>query len=106
MAIETVGAVNFFGGTAAARDNRQGRFVLDLLTGLLVALGLFRADGRRRPQRVQPFFDDLASGDVAAGDSEVQRTAFIVDNVMDLFGAPGGALAGRTLSARSCAITR
>ena len=45
LAIETLGAVRFLGGIAAARDDRQSAFVFDMLTRLFAVIGLVRADG-------------------------------------------------------------
>jgi hypothetical protein len=45
LAIETLGAVSFLGGIAAARDDRQSAFVFDLLTRLFAVISLVRADG-------------------------------------------------------------
>jgi hypothetical protein len=100
LAIEALGAVGFL-GCIAARDHRQGTFVFDLL-----------ARGQPWSRRVQHFLDDLTVVDLAAGDGEVQRTAFTVDNGMDFRGPAAAADANRLLFlppfpplAQRCAFT-
>jgi len=112
LTIETPGTVGFLGGIAAARDDRQGAFVFDLLTRLFAVIGLFRADGQRRSRRVQHFFDDLTIVDLAASDGEVQRAAFAVDNGMNFRGPAAATDADRLLFlppfpplAQRCAFT-
>src|SRR5262249_47040315 len=91
LAIETLGAIGFLGGTAAARDDRQGALVLDLLTRFFAVIGLVRAHGQSRSRRVKHLFDDLASVDLPAGDGEAQRPAFAIEGGMDFRRSPPAA---------------
>jgi len=112
LAIETLGAIGFLGGVAAARDDRQGALILDLLTRFFAVIGLVRAHGQGRSRRVKHFFDDLAVVDLAARDGEVQRTAFAIDSGMDFRRSPAAADADRLIFlppfpplAQRCAFT-
>ena len=82
-AIEALRTRGFFACIAAARNHRQGTFVLDLLTRFFAVVGFIRAHRQRRSRGVQYFFDDLTVVDLAAGYDEVQRTAFVINSGMD-----------------------
>ena len=63
-AIEALGTVAFLCSVAAARDDRQGTFVLDPLAYIGAIVSLVRCDGERRPGDVEQFqsADELAGG--------------------------------------------
>ena len=83
-------AVGLFDGVAAAGNDRQGPFVLDLLANLLAVIGFISGNDIRCARRLQNLFDDLAVVNVAASEDEVQRTALAVDDRVD-FCAPAAA---------------
>lgn len=80
LAVDAFGAIGFDLVGAAARDDGQGTFILDLLTHLFAVVGLVAGDGERRPGRREDIFDNLTVMDLSAGDNEVQRPAFAVDD--------------------------
>lgn len=82
--VDALGAVGLLGGVAAAGNDRKRAFVFDLLTNFLAVIGFVGGDGERRPGGVEDLFDDLAVVNLAAGQREVQRTAFAVDRRVDL----------------------
>ena len=89
-AVEALGAIGFLDGIAAARNDGQGAVVLDRLADFLVVVGLVRGDGERRPWGIEHRGDDLAVMDLTAGDDEIQRPAFAIDDRVD-FRAPAAA---------------
>jgi len=86
--VNPLGTIGFLGSGAAAGNDRQSPFVFDLLADLLAVVGLVCGDGERQVWGVQNLFDDLAVMDLTAGDDEVQRTAFAVDDRVDFRAAP------------------
>jgi len=82
--VDALGTIGFFGGVAAAGDNRHGAFVGDLATNFVAVIGLVGGDGQRRPGGVQNVFDDLTVMDLPARQREVQRAALAVDGRVDL----------------------
>ena len=85
--IKALGTIGFLGGIAAARDDRQGAFILDLLADLLAVVGLVGRDGEWRLGSIEHVTDDLAVVDLAARHREVQRPALAIDDGMDFRGA-------------------
>ena len=85
--VKALGTVSFLGGVATVGDDRQGPFILDLLTHFLAVVGLVRSDGERRFGSVQHLFYDLAVMDMPARQSEVQWSAFAIDNRVDFRGS-------------------
>jgi len=83
LSVETLWAVGFPGGVAAARDDRQGSLVLDLLTHFLAVVGFVAGYGQRCSGNVEDLANDLAVVNLAAGYDEVQRTTFAVDKRVD-----------------------
>jgi len=86
-AINALGTIGFLEGGVAARDDRQGTFVLDLLAHFFAVVGLVCRDSQRRSGRVQDLFDNLAVMHLSARHHEAQRPTFAVDNRMDLCGS-------------------
>ena len=97
LPIEALGTIGFPGGVAAAGNDRQSAFVLDLLTHFLAVVSLVGGDGERRSGRVQHVLDDLAVVDLSACYREVQRAAFAVDDRVDFRGATAPADADRLI---------
>ena len=81
--VNSLGTIGFFGSGAAARDDRQSPFILDLLTHPLTVVSLVGRDCERRVCRVQNLFDDLAVMDLTARHDEVQRATFAIDDRVD-----------------------
>src|SRR4029078_11522734 len=50
--VEALGAIGFLGGIAAARDDRQGAFIFNLLTHLLAVVGFVGCNSEWRLGRV------------------------------------------------------
>ena len=96
-AIKALGTIGFLEGGVAARDDRQGTFVLDLLADLFAVVGLVGGDRERRSRRVQDLFDDLAVMHLSASHREAQRPTFAVDNRVDLRGSTATADADRLI---------
>ena len=63
----------------------------------MAVISLVGRDGERRLGCVQHFADDLAVMDLSARHDEVQRTAFAVDQRVDLRGAAAAADADRLI---------
>lgn len=61
------GAIGFLGGIAAARDDRQGAFILDLLKHFLAVVSLVGGNREWRSGRVENICNDLAVVDLSAG---------------------------------------
>lgn len=95
--VNPLGAIGFLGGGAAAGDDRQSPFILDLLAHLLAVVGLVGGNGERRVCRVQNLFDNLAVMDLTARHDEVQRAAFAIDDRVDFRAAPATADADRLI---------
>lgn len=95
--INALGTIGFLGGIAAAGDDGQGAFILDLLTHVLAVVSLVGCDGQWRFGSVQYPFDDLTVMDMSARQSEVQRPAFAIDTGVDFCGAPATADADRLI---------
>ena len=89
--VKAFGTIGFLGGIAAAWNDRQGAFILDLLTHFLAVVSLVGGDGEWRSGRVEHIINDLAVMNLPAGHDEVQRTALAVDNRMDFRGATAAA---------------
>src|SRR6476661_1883644 len=70
--VKALGTIGFLRGIAAARNDGQGAFILDLLTYLLAVVGLVGGNGERRLRNIEHIADDLAVMDLAPGDGEVQ----------------------------------
>jgi hypothetical protein len=85
--IKAFGTIGFLGGIVATGDNRQGAFILDLLTDFLAVVSLVGGDGQWRSGRVEHVANDLTVVDLAARHHEVQRTALAVDDDVDFRGA-------------------
>jgi len=85
--VEALGAIGFLGGIAAARDDRQGAFIFNLLTHLLAVVGFVGCNSEWRLGRVEYVADDLTVVNLAARHRKVQRAALAVDNGMDFRGA-------------------
>ena len=69
--VKALGTIGFLGGIAAARDDRQGAFILDLLPHFLAVVGLVGGNGQWRSGRVENLGNDLAVVDLAARHHEV-----------------------------------
>jgi hypothetical protein len=95
--LKALGTIGFSGGIAAARDDRQCAFILDLLTYLLAVVGLVGRNGQWRLGSVEHVADDLAVMDLATRDGEVQRAALAIDNGVDFRGATAAADADRLI---------
>src|SRR5208282_5947013 len=95
--VKALGTIGFLGRIAAARDDRQGAFILDLLADFLAVIGLVGGDRQWRSGRVEHLANDLAVVDLATRYREVQRTAFAVDDSVDFRGAAAAADADRLL---------
>ena len=95
--VEAFGAISFLVSIAAARDDRQGAFILDLLSDFLAVVSLIGSDGEWWPWRVEHICNDLAVMDLSAGHGKVQRAALAVDNRMDFCGAATAADADRLI---------
>ena len=80
-----------------AGDDGQDAFIFDLLADFRAVISLVGGDGDRWLGRVQNVGDDLAVMDLAAGDDEVQRAPFAVDDRVDLRAAPTPADADRLI---------
>lgn len=97
LAIEALGAVGFPGCVAAAGNDGQSPFVLDLLTRSLAIVCLVAGNGERLFRRVQHVFDDLTVVDLSARHCEVQRPTFAVDDCVDFRRSPAPADADRLI---------
>jgi hypothetical protein len=84
LSVDALGSIGFLDGIAAAGDDRQGTFVLDLLAGFLAVVGLVGTDGERRPWRVENLLHDLTLVDLTVYHRAVQRAALGVDRRVDL----------------------
>lgn len=91
LAVDAFGAIGFDLVGAAAGDDGQGTIVRDLLADFLAVIGFVSRDGERRPGRREDIFDNLTVMDLAAGDDEVQRPAFAVDDGVELRAPPTAA---------------
>jgi hypothetical protein len=110
--VEALGTVGFLGCIAAAGDDRQGAFVLDLVAHFLAIVSLIGGDGERRSGRVEHLADDLAVMHLSARHREVQRAAFAVDDRVNLRRAAAAADPDRLIAlppfaplAARCAFT-
>ncbi len=81
--VEPLGTIGFLGGIAAAWDNRQSAFVLDLLAHMLAVVGFVGGDSEGRLWRIEHVSNDLTVMDLATGYGEVQWPAFAVDDGVD-----------------------
>src|SRR5476651_1553893 len=70
-AVNSLGTIGFSDGVAAAGDDRQSPFILDLLAYPLAVVSLVGGDGERRAWCVQNLFDYLAVMDLTARHGEV-----------------------------------
>jgi hypothetical protein len=86
--VNSLGTIGFSDGVAAARNDRQGPFIFDLLAHPLAVVSLVGGNGQRRAWGVQNLFDNLAVMDLTAGHDEVQRTALAIDDRVDFRAAP------------------
>ena len=84
--VKALGTIGFFGRIGAARDDRQGAFILDLLTHLLAVVGFVGRDGEWRLGCVEHVTDHLTVMDLSARDSEVQRATLAIDDGVDFCG--------------------
>jgi hypothetical protein len=91
LSVEALRTIGFRGGGAAARDDRQGGFVLDLLADFRTVVGFVGGDRERRFRRLEEVADDLTVVDLTACYDEVQRAAFAVDDRVNLRGATAAA---------------
>ncbi len=64
--IEALGTVGLLGGVAAAGNNRQSAFILDLLAHFRAVVGLVGGDGQWRSGRVEHVANDLTVVDLPA----------------------------------------
>ena len=85
--IKAFGTIGFLGGIAAARDDRQGTFIFDLLTDLLAVVGFVSRDGEWRLGSIKNVTDHLAVVNLAARHRKVQRPPLTIDDGMDFRGA-------------------
>ena len=95
--VKALGTIGFLRGIAAARDDRQGAFILDLLAHLLAVVGLVGGNGERRLRNIEHIADDLAVMDLAPGDGEVQWPALAIDDGVDFRGATAATDADRLI---------
>ena len=69
--IKSLRAIRLGGGVAAARDDRQGAFILDLLTNLFAVVGFVGGDGQRQFWRVEYVANDLTVVDLPTGHHKI-----------------------------------
>ncbi len=93
--VEALGTIGLLDGIAAARDDRQGAFIFDLLAHFLAVVGLVGGNGQWRSRRVEHIANDLTVVNLAACHREVQWAAFAVDDGVDFRGATATADADR-----------
>ena len=95
--VKALGAIGFLGGVTAARNDRQGAFILDLLAHFLAVVSLVGGDGEWRFGRVEHVANDLTVVDLATCHREVQRATLAVDDGVDFRGATAPANADRLI---------
>ncbi len=95
--VNSLGTIGLLGSVAAAGDDWQSAFILDLLAYFLAVVGLVGGNSEWRFGRVQHLFDDLAVMNLSARYDEVQRTAFAIDNRVDFRAAPAPTDADRLI---------
>jgi hypothetical protein len=95
--VKAFGTIGFPGGIAAAGDDRQGTFILDLLPHFLAVVGLVGGDGQWRSGRIEDVANGLTVMDLPARHREVQWAAFAVDDGVNFRGATAAADADRLL---------
>ena len=95
--VKALGTIGFLRGIAAARDDRQGAFIPDLLAHLLAVVGLVGGNGEWRLGGVEHIANDLAVVDLAPGDGEVQWPALAIDDGVDFRGATAATDADRLI---------
>ena len=89
-AIDSFWAAGLLSSIASVGDDGQRALVFDVLTDFLAVVSLVSADGEWRLGGVEHFFNDLTVMDLSAGDDEVQRPAFAVNDGVD-FRTPAAA---------------
>ena len=87
VSIDALGTIGFLRGIAAARDDRQGAFILDLLADLLAVVGFVGCNSEWRLGRVEYVADDLTVVNLAARHRKVQWPTLAIDDGMDFRGA-------------------
>ena len=97
LPIKALGTIGFLDDIAAAGNDRQSAFILDLLAYFLAVVGLIGGNGQWRSGRVEHVANDLAVVDLATRYREVQWAAFAVDDGVDFRGATAAADADRLL---------
>ena len=95
--VKALGAVRLLGGIAAARNNRQRAFILDLLAHFYAVVGLVGRNSEWWLGRVEHVADDLAVVDLSAGQRKVQRPTLAVDDGMDFCRAAAATDADRLI---------
>ena len=90
-AVEALRAISSDPTGAAAGNDRQSAFVLDLLTDGLAVIGLVAGDGERWPGGREDIFDHLVVMDLSASHDEVQRATLAIDHRVDFRGPPAAA---------------
>ena len=95
--VNSLRTIGFLGSGAAAGDDRQSPFILDLLAYPLTVVSLVGRDGERRVCRAQNLFDDLAVMDLATRHDEVQRAALAIDDRVDFRASSAPADADRLI---------
>ena len=95
--VKALGTIGFLRGIAAARNDRQGAFILDLLAHLLAVVGLVGGNGEWRLGGAEHVANDLAVVDLAPGDGEVQWPTLAIDDGVDFRGATAATDANRLI---------
>jgi hypothetical protein len=89
--IEALGTIGLLRSIAAARDDRQGAFIFDLLAHRFAVVGLVGCNGERRLGSVEYVADDLTIVDLSTRHGEVQWTPLAIDNRVDFRGTAAAA---------------
>ncbi len=97
LPVKALGAIGFLRGIAAARDDRQGAVIFDLLAHLLAVVGLVGGNGEWRLGGVEHVANDLAVMDLAPGDGKIQWPALAIDDGVDFRGATAATDADRLI---------
>jgi len=85
--VKALRAIGLLCGIAAARDDRQGTFIFDLLTHFLAVVGFVSCNRQWRLGRVEHVADHLTVVNLAARHRKVQWPTLAIDDGMDFRGA-------------------